>query len=103
MIKNVVQLSFANGFEDEAMLVAQMLLFLGVAEIGLLRGSSIRNGFLADTPSTHEDLRLQQFLALARFALHVVDGVAVFDVGIEAENHKRFVIGKFGNLCYRKT
>jgi hypothetical protein len=31
---------------------------------------------------------LQQLVGLAGFALHVVDGVAMFYVGIEAEDHK---------------
>jgi hypothetical protein len=35
---------------------------------------------------------LQQEFAFAGFALHVVDGVAVLNVGIEAEDHEEFVI-----------
>jgi hypothetical protein len=32
-------------------------------------------------------LRLQQLLAFTRFALHVVDGVFVPNVGVKAKNH----------------
>jgi hypothetical protein len=92
VIENAVELPFADGFEDEAVLVAKLLLFLRVAEVDFLGRSRVGNRLLADALSAHEDLRLKQFFALARFALHVIDGVAVFDVGIEAENHKRFVI-----------
>jgi hypothetical protein len=34
---------------------------------------------------------LKQFFALARFALHVIDGVSVFYVGVEAENHRNLI------------
>jgi hypothetical protein len=92
-VEDVIQLAFANGFEDEAMLVAQLLLFLSVTKAGFQGGVGVGNCLLADTSAAHEDLGLEQFFALAGFALHVVDGVAVFDVGIEAENHKNFAIG----------
>ena len=42
---------------------------------------------LADTAPPHKDLRLQQHVTLTRFALHVIDGIFVLDVGIEAKNH----------------
>ena len=92
-VEDVIQLPFPDGFEDEAVLVAQLLLFLGIPKTGFERGGRVGDRFLADAPSAHEDLSLKQFFALARFALHVVDGVAVFDVGIEAKDHKNFVIG----------
>jgi hypothetical protein len=44
---------------------------------------------LTDTPPFHEDLGLQQGLALAGFALHVIDNVIVLDIGIEAKNHSQ--------------
>jgi hypothetical protein len=37
--------------------------------------------------SAHKYLRFKEVFILARFALHVVDGVGVFNVGIKAENH----------------
>jgi hypothetical protein len=43
---------------------------------------------LADTTSLHEDLGLQQSLAFARFTLHVIHDLIVFNVGIEAEDHQ---------------
>jgi len=87
-VEDVFQLAFANGFEHEAMLVAELLLFLGIAEAGLSGGVGVRYGPLADAPTAHEHLSLEQFFALARLALHVVDGVAVFYVGVKAKNHK---------------
>ena len=96
-IQDVIQLPFPDGFEDEAMLIAQLLLFLGVAKAGFRGRGGVRDGFLPDTPAAHEDLGLQQLFALAGFTLDVIDGVAVFDVGIEAENHKNLI----GRLCDR--
>ena len=43
----------------------------------------------ANAAPAYEDLGLQKEFAFTRFALHMVDRVAMFDVGIEAENHKR--------------
>ena len=57
------------------------------------RGSlGVGDGTLADAPATHKDLRLKQFFALACLALHVIDSIAVFYVGVKAENHKDLVI-----------
>jgi len=72
------------------MLVAELLLFLGIAETGLGGGGGIGDRLLADAAAADEDLGLEQFFALAGLTLHVVNGVAVLDVGIEAKNH--FVI-----------
>ena len=91
-VEDAFELAFANGFEHEAMLIAQLLLFLRIAEAGLQGGSGVGDGAFADASAAHEDLGLEQFFALARFALHVVDGVAVFYVSVKAKNHKEFVI-----------
>src|SRR5260370_36280412 len=69
------------------MLVAQLLLFLGIAKPGFGGRARVRDRFLPYASATHEDLRLKQFLALARLALHVVDGVAVFHVGVKSKDH----------------
>jgi hypothetical protein len=76
------------------MLVAELLLFLGISETDLRGRRGVGDRPFADAPATHEDLGLKQFFAFACFALHVVDGVAVFNVGIKSENHGRFVIGQ---------
>ena len=89
-IEDALQLAFANGLEHQAMLIAQLLLFLRIAETGLHGRAGVGDGALADAASANEDLGLEQLFALAGFALHVVDGVAVLDVGIEAKNHKEF-------------
>ena len=70
------------------MLLAQQLLFLRVTDLHLAGLAAIGGGFLAYTAATHEDLRLQEEFPFTRLTLHVVDGVAVLDVGIEAENHR---------------
>jgi hypothetical protein len=67
------------------MLIAQLLFFLLIAEAGVLR--RVGNRLFAHASSAHENLRLQHLFALTRLALHVVDGVAVFNVSVEAENH----------------
>jgi hypothetical protein len=49
---------------------------------------------------------LQKLLAFARFALHVVDRVSVFNIGVKAENHslqdlrfsKRALCARFNNI-----
>jgi len=92
VIENIVQLPFPDGVEHEAVLVAQLLLFLRIAETGLRNGSGVGDGFLADAAPANEDLGLKQFFAFARFTLHVVDGVDVFDVGIKAEDHKMNIL-----------
>ena len=51
---------------------------------------AVRGGALADAAAAHEHLGLQQKLAFAGFALHVVDGVAVLNVGVKSEDHAFF-------------
>ncbi len=67
------------------MLVAELLFLLRITIPG--RGG-VGDGFFPDAAAAHEDLSLEELFALARFALHVVDGIAMFDVGIKAKNHK---------------
>jgi hypothetical protein len=92
VVENAFQMAFANRFEDEAMLVAELLLLLRIAEAGLGGGVGIGDSSLTNAAAAHKDLGLQKLFAFARFALHVVDGVAVFYVCIKAKNHKRVVI-----------
>ena len=80
-----------------AVLFAEQLLFLLVG-LPLARRGGIGNRFFSDTTSTDKNLRLQQQLAFASFALHVVDGVRVLDVGVESKNHR---IAKFCVLTRR--
>ena len=92
MVQNAIQLPFPDRVQYLAMLLAQLLLPLRVSDLWLPCRGRVGNSLLADTASTHEDLRLQQQITLARLALHVVDSVTVFYVGIEAENHRQFLI-----------
>jgi hypothetical protein len=64
------------------------LLFLVIAKTGLSGGSRIGNCLFADAPSPDEYLGLKQFFALARFTLHVVDGVTVLYVRVKSKNHE---------------
>jgi len=64
--------------------------FFAIRVVGLetfVYARSVRNSALADAAALDEDLRLQKLLALARFALHVIDRVFVPNVGVESENH----------------
>ncbi len=69
MIEDVFEFAFANGFEHEAVLVAQLLLFLRIAESGLHGGSGVGDGALADAAAAHENLRLQKNFSLSRASL----------------------------------
>jgi hypothetical protein len=48
---------------------------------------SVGGRALSDAATTHEYLGLQQKFAFAGLALHVVDGVALLDIRVKAENH----------------
>jgi hypothetical protein len=74
------------------MLFAQLLLFLRISELSIGPVRRVGRGLLADAAPADEDLGLQQALAFAGFALHVVNRIYVLDVGIEAKNHENFVI-----------
>jgi hypothetical protein len=87
-IQNALQLTIFNRFQNQSMLIAQELLFLMIAKTSLGGGGRVGNGFLAYTSSPDEDLGLKQFFTLARFALHVIDGVNVLYVGVESKNHE---------------
>jgi len=47
-IENAFQLAFLDGFENQAMLIAQLLLFLRIAEANLRGGAGVGDGALAD-------------------------------------------------------
>src|ERR1700692_1326608 len=69
------------------MLLSQDLLLLLIGEAGLGSVFRIGRGTLADAASADKDLGLQETVAFARFALHVVHRVIVLHIGIEAKNH----------------
>src|SRR5262249_44010653 len=58
----------------------------------------VGRGFLADTAASDEHLSLQNEFVFARFTLHVIDGIALFYVGVETENHA-CSIRNFRNPC----
>jgi len=61
------------------------LLLISEIAFGDLLG--VGSGAFSDAAAAHKDLGLQDKLILARFTLHVIDGVTLLDVGIETENH----------------
>ena len=69
------------------MLIPQNRLFFLVGKVWALRLFGVGGGAFADAASAHEHLRLQQEVALSGLALHVIHGVFVLDVGIEAKDH----------------
>src|SRR5881227_2208801 len=77
------------------MLIAQQLFLLGIAKTNLCGGGGIGDSFFSHTSATHENLGLKQFFTLARFTLHVVDGVGVLYVGVKSEDHMRSIIERF--------
>src|SRR5208283_2376787 len=89
LVQDGIELAVADGIEYLAMQLAQHLLsiLIAVLRAGCRRAQAIGNRALPDTAPPHEDLRLQQLLAFTRFALHVVDGIFVPNVGIKAKNH----------------
>ena len=93
MVQNVVQLPFPDRIQNQAVLLAELLLFLRIAELDFGRFGSIGRGSLADAASAHKNLCLEQQIAFTRLALHVINRVHVLHIGIEAENHRDWVIG----------
>ena len=93
LVEDGIELAVADGVEHLAMQLAQHLLSILIvavwsrADLAFRRAGAIGNRALPDAAAPHEDLRLQQLLAFARFALHVVDGVFVPNVGIKTKNH----------------
>ena len=94
----IIQAAIADGVQHQAMLIAQAVFFLLVGEAA---GQLVPVGSrpFADTAATHEYLGLQQQLAFAGLALHVVDGVALLDVGVKAKNHACFVLRRQKSDC----
>ncbi len=87
LVEDVRQKTVADGVENQPVLIAENLLLLLIGKARLLRLLGVRSGALANATSADKHLGLQQHLAFARLALHVVDSVFVLDVGIEAKNH----------------
>jgi hypothetical protein len=67
------------------MLGFEQLVHKFYGEAGLHGALGVRRRSLADAVAFYEDLRLQEQIVLTRFALHVVDGLSYFGVGIESE------------------
>ncbi len=63
------------------------VLIVALRVFAFLRTGAVRNGALPDALASNEDLCLQQVLAFAGFALHVVGRVFVANVGVEAKDH----------------
>src|SRR6185369_13158180 len=89
LVEDVIQMAVTDRVEDQAMLVAQAVLFLLVGKTSR-QLVSVGSRALADAATANEHLGLQQKLALAGLALHVVDGVALLNVGVKAEDHALF-------------
>ena len=89
MVQHALQLPFPDRIQHQSVLLAQFVLFLGVSESAFSGFAGVRFGPFSNTAAANEHLRLQQKLPFAGFTLHVIDGVVMLDVGIEAKNHKR--------------
>src|SRR5690242_6693057 len=73
------------------MLFSQDLFFLLVGKVGALGLICVWRCALTDAAPADKDLGLEQQVCFARFTLHVVDGVLVLDVGVEAKNHALWI------------
>src|SRR5207249_778573 len=87
LIEDFIQLAFTNGIQHQAVLVTQDLLFLLIAKTAAGCFIRIRSCPLSHTAPADEHLGLQEQLVLSRLALHVVHGVVMLDIGIEAKDH----------------
>jgi len=58
------------------------------AEFSVIEEIGVRRRFFTDALTANENLGLEKALVLPRLALHVINGVTGFDVGIKAENHR---------------
>src|SRR5713226_3618909 len=81
------------------MLIAQQLLFLVIAKASLSGGGRVGNCFFAYAPSAHEDLRLEQLFAFARFALQLIAAPLCFP---RAKILERFSITKLPDYSITK-
>ncbi|PYV96521.1 MAG: hypothetical protein DMG86_20325, partial [Acidobacteria bacterium] len=86
-VENSVQTAITDRIQHQTMLITKNLLFLLVGEPSRCPLVCVRGGAFAYTPSPYKDLSLQQQFVFARFALHVINSVAMFYVGIEAKDH----------------
>jgi hypothetical protein len=79
-------MAIADRIEHQAVLVAQavLLLLVGKAPGQLV---PIRARPFSDAATTDKHLSLQEQLAFAGLALHVIDGVTLLDIRVKAENH----------------
>src|ERR1700739_2783279 len=87
-IQYAVEFALPDRIQHQPVLLAKLMLLLCVAGLPLARLGGVGFGPLANAASADEYLGLEQQFSLARLALHVVDGVAMLHVGIEAKNNK---------------
>src|SRR4029077_2992627 len=87
LVEDLFELAIADGVENQAVLITQDLFLLLIAKTAPGHLVGVGSGALADAAPAHEDLGLQEQLSLTGFALHVIDGITVLYIGIEAENH----------------
>jgi hypothetical protein len=72
-------------------LVAEDLFLLLVRKISARDLFRVGGGFFPDATASDKHLSLQNEFVFARFTLHVIDGVALFYISIETENHARSI------------
>src|ERR1039458_2880085 len=90
-VQNALQLPIPDSVEHQAMLIAQYLFLLLIAKAALGGCVRVGSGPFPNTPPANKDLCLQQTLALAGFALHMVNRVRMLYVRVEAKNHEIWV------------
>ena len=74
-----------------------------VAEVRLGSLVRVRAGALADALSFYEYQRLNDLLAAAGLALHVVNRVPKFDIGVKSENSHSTTAGEIAHLSGQKV
>ena len=73
--------------EHLAVLVPQDLLLLLVRKISARDLLGIGRCLFPDAAAAYEHLGLQDEFVFARFALHVINGIALLHIGIKTKNH----------------
>lgn len=88
MAKFVLDIAGARGVDDEAVLLLEQHLHVLLGESGKVELLGIGGGAFADAAPLNEDLRLEESVMDPGLTLDVIDGVAVLDVSVEAENQR---------------
>src|SRR3954471_16212340 len=78
---------FADRLQDFPMLVFEKIVHLLLGKIWTGDLVGVRRGSLAETAPSHEHHALERVRVRVGLTLYVIDRVAVFHIGIKAEDH----------------